>query len=146
MEIRTLGRDDIREIKELWQGLNEHHRGLSTHFKRHFEAFTFTRRVEQLTAREELIVFLAVDGEDKIGYCVATSDRGQGEIDSLYIKPENRGAGLGGELMSRAMDWLTAHECEDIRITIAAGNEEALPFYRKYGFVARFTVMQRMRE
>ena len=131
MEIKRLNRENIEEIKELWQDLNAHHRELSTHFKRHFATFTFSQRIEKLTIKEKLIVFLAKMDEVKIGYCLATYDKAIGEIDSIYIRPEYRGNGIGEKLMSEAMHWLEQQEWKEINIYIAEGNEGAIDFYRK---------------
>lgn len=142
MEIEILNLNHIEEIKELWQELNEHHRKLSTHFKDHFATFTFNQRIQNLIGKEKYSVFLARADESKIGYCIASYDKETGEIDSIYIKPESRGKGLGRILMTEAMHWLEKQKCKDIRVYIADGNENVKSFYRKFGFAERFSVMQ----
>ena len=44
--------------------------------------------------------------------------------------------------MNKALEWLKAHQCNEVAIYIAEGNESVLPFYRKFGFFERFVVMQ----
>jgi ribosomal protein S18 acetylase RimI-like enzyme len=144
VDVKRLDRSQIQQIRELWQGLNAHHHSVSTNFKEHFASFAFERRIGQLDLCDELAVFLAMDGDIKAGYCLASVEKGAGEIDSIFLYPEYRKRGIGERLMGEALDWLEAHGCSQIRVAIACGNEDAIGFYRKFGFAERFLVMQRM--
>ena len=81
------------------------------------------------------------NGED-IGYCIATVDGLNGEVDSLFVEAAYRGKGVGEELMSLALKWLEEQKCETVRVSIAEGNESVHDFYRRYGFAERLMVMQ----
>ena len=142
IKIQELHRDNLPQIKPLWQELNAHHGARTTHFKNHFATFTFEQRIEKLLSKDNLIIYLAQDNEVSIGYCIATAAQDQGEIDSLYIQQSYRGQKIGEQLMTKALDWLNAQGCKEIRIYIAAGNESVLDFYRQFGFAERFVVMQ----
>jgi GNAT superfamily N-acetyltransferase len=93
-------------IKTLWEGLNAHHLSKSTHFKKHFSEFTFEKRMEGLNKRERLIVYVAQENRKDIGYCMATIDGLNREVDSLFVEAAHRGRGVGEELMSCALKWL----------------------------------------
>lgn len=136
-------KNQIGEIKALWQDLNRLHGQRSVNFRHHFSTFTFEERSEQLLSKEELKLFVAYEKGQKIGYCAATLENGVGEIDSIYIKPNFQSAGVGRELMERALDWLEHFHCKSIRVAIAEGNESVMPFYERYGFKTRFVVLQR---
>jgi ribosomal protein S18 acetylase RimI-like enzyme len=143
MEIIELARNEIEQVRALWQELNDHHEKRSNNFKQHFRTFTFDQRVAGLLAKEDLFIQIArVDGKT-IGYCMASCHKKSGEIDSIYIKPAFQGRHLGRELMSKAMQWLEQHCCESIIVSVAEGNEEVLDFYKRFGFAERFTVLQR---
>lgn len=142
MDIIKLDKDSLHEIKGLWEELNSLHEELSTNFKNHFRSFTFEERCKKLNQRNDLVVFAARDEGEYVGYCIATMNDNTGEIDSIYIRPEQRKNGIGKRLMEHAMDWLNRAECTEINIAVAEGNESVLDFYRKYGFKERFTVMQ----
>ena len=45
-------------------------------------------------------------------------------------------------LTESAMSWLSDLDCSQISIYVAEGNEEAIPFYEKFGFKKRFHVLQ----
>jgi diamine N-acetyltransferase len=143
MITKAITSDQISIIKALWEGLNAHHLSRSTYFKAHFSKFTFEKRMEDLKKRDRLMVYVAEDNGENLGYFIATVDSLAGEIDSLFVKQSNRGKGLGKELMSLALKWLEQQNCETIRVSIAEGNEHALDFYRKFGFAERLIVMQR---
>ncbi len=143
MKIKTLTRDEINGIKALWENLNAHHLSRSTHFKDHFSKLTFENRMEPLKKRDCFIGYVAEDNGESVGYCIATVDGSVGEIDSLFVKKSHRGKGTGAELISRALKWLEAQGCEVMKVSIAEGNEDALAFYRKFGFTERFIVMQK---
>ena len=45
-------------------------------------------------------------------------------------------------LTEAAMSWLSSLECSQVNVYVAEGNEEAIPFYEKFGFKKRFHVLQ----
>jgi ribosomal protein S18 acetylase RimI-like enzyme len=143
MEIVELDRNEIGQVKELWQALNAHHESRSVNFKQHFNTFTFEQRAATLMTKETLFIQIArVDGS-AVGYCIASCEKKSGEIDSIYINPAYQERHIGRKLMSKAMQWLEQHRCESIMVSVAEGNEEALGYYKRFGFAKRFTVLQR---
>jgi ribosomal protein S18 acetylase RimI-like enzyme len=143
LKIMAINRDEIESIKTLWESLNAYHLLKSKYFKGHFSEFTFEKRMEDLNKRDHLIAYVAEDENESIGYCIASVDGPVGEIDSLFIKAERRGQGVGDEMMTLALKWLEEQNCETIRVSIAEGNESVLDFYRRFGFAERLIVMQR---
>jgi ribosomal protein S18 acetylase RimI-like enzyme len=136
-------------IGPLWLELRDHHALVSAYFNDEIAQMTFAQRMEQLEGKAEageLRVDVARIGEARVGYCVSSIDRSKrGEIDSLFVRAEARGRGIGGELMRRAMDWLDEHSAVDKRLAVAAGNEEVMGFYRKYGFWPREIILRQKR-
>jgi len=122
--------------------LNSHHQARSTHFEQHFSAFTFDERAKQLKAAPSLKIFVAADEDRFVGYCIASATEGKGEIDSLYVQEGFQGNRLGQQLMDCSMAWLEDLNCTQISVYVAEGNEEAMPFYERFGFKPRFQVMQ----
>ncbi|MDY6880922.1 MAG: GNAT family N-acetyltransferase [Thermodesulfobacteriota bacterium] len=142
MEIVEIPKDRIDEIEPLWRELNSHHHERSENFKGHFSSFTFEERCKKLLEMEKLAIFAAKENSELVGYCIASWNNGDGEIDSLYVMPQLRGASLGMLLTESAMSWLTGLNCHQISVCVAEGNEEAIPFYEKFGFKKRFHVLQ----
>ena len=135
--------EQIDLIGPLWEQLCTHHAGISPHFSSHFQNRTFAaRRVDFLKSHNRgkmkiELVRLAEDGR-AIAYCVSTvTHEGAGEVDSLFVQAEFRGRGIGSELVRRALAWLKAEQASTILIEVAYGNDQALPFYGKFGFYPR---------
>ena len=143
LKISAITRAEIDSIKALWQGLNSHHLAKTTHFKEHFSNLTFERRIEALNKRDRLLVYVAQEHCESVGYCITTVDGSMGEIDSLFVKAAYRGQGVGEKLVTRALKWLEEQGCETVRVSIAEGNEQVLDFYRRFGFAERFIVMEK---
>lgn len=143
MEIKAFDWNNVSRIKELWEGLNDHHLLMSTNFKHFYSEFTFEKRMKSLSKRDRLVIFVVQDLGKDIGYCIASVDDLVGEIDSVFVQAPHRRTGVGTKLITLALQWLQNQGCETIRVGIAEGNEAATGFYRRFGFAERMIVMQR---
>ncbi len=143
MDIISLDKNRINEVKPLWEELNAIHLKRSLNFKDHFRSFTFEKRAQALLKREHLKIFVAVEENKFHGYCISTVEMDKGEIDSIYICPEYQGQGIGERLIGEAMDWFDTFGCRELNICVAEGNESVIDFYEKFGFKKRFVVMQK---
>lgn len=138
----------LDRIKSLWHGLNDHHAAVSTHFSSHFKKFTFETRVSSIKKKAKegsLLIAIAIENKsnDEVGYCISSVDSdNQGEIDSIYIKPEYRNKGIARGLMNQAIKWLHAQEVNDISIGVVHGNEQVYAFYSKFGFFPKVMILQ----
>ncbi|MGH3646785.1 MAG: GNAT family N-acetyltransferase [Micromonosporaceae bacterium] len=66
----------------------------------------------------------------------AVDPNGGGEVYALYVDPDHWGCGAGAELLDAAVtDLLQAAETP-VRVWSLTGNERALRFYRRHGFVS----------
>jgi ribosomal protein S18 acetylase RimI-like enzyme len=137
----------IELIRSLWSKLNEHHHANARAFRDLYEQWTFDDRKEyflKVAAEGALHIDLASDPSGRyIGYCVSSiSTDKAGEIESVYVEKEYRSQGIGTDLMKRALAWLEKNGPVRIRVSVADGNEEAFPFYRKFGFHLRMTILE----
>jgi ribosomal protein S18 acetylase RimI-like enzyme len=132
-------------IGPLWEKLNEYHRECSPHHKNSYAGRTFQERRRHLVDKSrsgKILVDMARDGDRIIGYCVSTvSEKGLGEIDSIYIEAEYRRRGIGDALMKRALGWMDGLSVKQRVVEVASGNEETFLFYRRYGFYQRCTIL-----
>lgn len=62
---------------------------------------------------------------------------GTGEIFVLYVDPERRGEGIGTMLLDSITDELRELGDTEQWVSVVAGNEKGIPFYRARGFVKR---------
>jgi diamine N-acetyltransferase len=149
VEYSATNQDELELIRPLWEKLRNHHIAMSRHFKEHFTRTTFDPRKKPLLekAREgALRIDLARDPATGqfIGYCVTSLNADKvGEIESIYVEKDYRGAGIGDTLMSRALDWLATQAVQRTILGVAEGNENVFAFYRRHGFYTRVTVLER---
>lgn len=137
----------LDEVAPLWEKLRSHHVSLATHFAADLAATAFGDRKKGLLAKAGTAgvrVDLATDdqGGSCVGYCISSVDASKGgEVESLYVEAEYRGRGLGDALMQTALGWLRKQDVRSIIIGVAAGNEEAIGFYARFGFHPRAVVL-----
>jgi GNAT superfamily N-acetyltransferase len=140
-------------IEPLWAQLNEHHRVLSPHFSSHYEKFTFEERKRELldkAGRGTMHVGMAkdIDADRYVGYCVSSllmdGDSPAGEVESIFVEKAYRSSGIGDRLMKRALEWMDSMGATTKKVAVGAGNEGVLPFYARYGFHTRMTVLEQI--
>lgn len=152
VEFRTTGFAEIDLIRPLWEQLNTYHHAHATRFRAHYEQMTFEDRrknFHRLMKTGELRLDLAQDRKigRYIGYCVSSlSYDGNGEIESLFVDEGNRCRGIGTALVTRALGWMDHCGAQRRRVSVGDGNETAFPFYRKFGFYPRMTVLEQVPE
>lgn len=104
-----LKKNQIDEIKPLWEELNNQHGDLSTHFPERYDKFSFKDRKKDILKKSEnrtLKIDIAKDKNTKsyIGYCISSiSDELIGEIDSIYLEEKYRSYDIGNEFMERSL-------------------------------------------
>ena len=60
-----------------------------------------------------------------------------GEIDELFVLPEERGQGAGRRLLAAAEAYLAQRGCVRLQLQLATGNRRARAFYERLGFGTR---------
>ena len=134
------GRELLGEVGPLWEKLNRHHARLAPLFSDLMLKRTFAERKAGLIKKAgqgRLRMDLARTTPDGrlVGYAVSTIDEDRrGEIDSIYVEEDQRGAGVGRALMERALAWMDEEKVNHRFLMVRVGNEGALGFYRRFGF------------
>ena len=71
---------------------------------------------------------------------------GSGEVDSLYVSPSHRGRGVGHAMMTRTMEWFDGEGVRTVTLDVIDGNDAAIRFYERFGFVPRTVRLVRKKE
>lgn len=147
VEFKRISFSEIDSIKELWEGLKNHHQIKTTFFKERFENLNFEVRKAYLSGKAKdgklIIDTVNINHGKIIAYCISSIDnKNDGEIDSIFIDENYRRMKIGEELMQRALKWFDDENVTTRRIIVAEGNEEAFEFYQKFGFYHIFNTLQ----
>ncbi len=136
----------MARIRPLWEKLRLHHQNNSFYFKDFYASFTYEVRMKKIfeTADDNIYVEIAENGTSgAVGYCISSIGAdGAGEVDSIYVEEDFRRHGIGARFIRDAIDWMKGRGCAKITAAVANGNEQTFPFYERFGFRQRMTVLQ----
>ncbi|WP_112247320.1 GNAT family N-acetyltransferase [Kribbella monticola] len=79
-------------------------------------------------------------GGHLVGHLYDPSDMwtvARAELVSMYIRPELRGQGVGGQLVDAFVEWARNHGAASLQVTAYAVNAAALALYQSRGFAPR---------
>ena len=75
-------------------------------------------------------------GQDAV-FDAVHAPRKDGWIGLLYVKPEQRGSGIGRALLDEMKRYFQGKNCDTLRLKVLSSNQRAIAFYEKYGLTAR---------
>jgi putative acetyltransferase len=81
-------------------------------------------------------LWVAVEDDEVVG-SVALRELGEGavELKRMYLRPDQRGRGLGRNLLTLALDWARTNDVDVIRLDTSERMVAAQRLYEAYGFV-----------
>jgi ribosomal protein S18 acetylase RimI-like enzyme len=140
---------DIDRLETLWRELLEHHLAAAPHLtalgtaRDHADSWR-VRRAQYLRwlAVPRAAVLVARDAERLLGYAVIRSADAAGSwqwgdqvgtLETLVVAGSARGTGAGRELLDAARERLAEWGARVMTISVIAGNEAAVRFYRREG-------------
>jgi GNAT superfamily N-acetyltransferase len=77
-------------------------------------------------------VFVARTDGKVLGMAALGIIDGKRKIGAMYVLPEAQGKGVGSILMQNALEW--HGDKEDIYLLVASYNQNAIDFYKRFGF------------
>jgi GNAT superfamily N-acetyltransferase len=60
-----------------------------------------------------------------------------GEVDELFVLPEERSCGIGARLLAAAEAELSQRGCVRLQLQLASGNTRGRAFYERCGYASR---------
>lgn len=92
-------------------------------------------------ASESRLCLISGSGEEIVGYLAGYVKDGStlrlvkvAELESMYVREEYRGRGVGAKLVGEFLEWAGDRGVERVSVTAYAANERAIRFYRREGF------------
>ena len=67
-----------------------------------------------------------------VGFCLATKNETENQIQAIYVLPNIHGGGIGKRLINEAINWLGSDK--PVSVSVAKYNTNAIGFYKKVGF------------
>jgi ribosomal protein S18 acetylase RimI-like enzyme len=83
---------------------------------------------------DDAVVPVAERDGEVVGFAHAVEDETGGTILRVYVAPDHRGEGIGGDLLGHARGALEDRGAERVRAMVLADNEPGNEFYRRFGF------------
>ena len=92
--------------------------------------------LEQLFRNPSVKGFVAVVDGSVAGYLKTMTDVSEKRfyISSVYVLPDHQGSGIGGRLMTMAIDEARARGVDEVWLGVMTQNLPALEWYRRNGF------------
>jgi ribosomal protein S18 acetylase RimI-like enzyme len=139
MEITLASTGQVDEITSLWVDLADSQRAHGSHILPDENRATARDAVLRHSVADELLV--AVDEGAVLGFVMFTvesgeyqQDRTRGLIRNIYVRPEDRGQGIGTALLEAAESHLADRDADTVGLEVMADNEAARRFYRRHGY------------
>lgn len=136
--ITTGGKELLPQVVPLWDELKKHHIEVAGAFSPVFAMGDWESRKADLQRKafdDKLKVDLVTRGNELIAYAVSTiTEKGIGEIDSLCVKEQCRGQGIGKQLIQMALDWMQLEGAKSYTLRVVHGNDRAMSLYQSLGF------------
>ncbi|WP_255151278.1 GNAT family N-acetyltransferase [Halorarius halobius] len=98
------------------------------------EAWYGGERLADAVERPSALVHVAVADGDVVGFAHGELSGRTGHVLRLYVDPERRGRGVGGELLEVTLDALFDGDVDAVEATVLAANDPGNEFYRAHGF------------
>lgn len=138
MIYRDIPYSQISIIKDLWEKNRSYHENLSENFGYIYINIVFEERIKHLdmfdNAHIKITVAENISTKEIVGYCISTTKGNDGETQSLHVDENNRGLGIGKNLMNSHLEWMRKKGCTNIIITVAYENKNTIEFYKTLGF------------
>lgn len=77
-------------------------------------------------------IWVAKEGDEVVGFSHAEKEQEMHELRAIYVLPHLHGKGVGRLLMESTMEWFGTEK--PVYVWVAASNQRAVAFYKKFGF------------
>lgn len=137
MESRNATTDDTEAIREIaWASWEADYPDILSRetVEEGVEEWYSPERIETEIQSDDVLLPVAEVEDELVGFAHAVEDESGGTVLRVYVAPEHRREGIGGDLLSSAHDALRERGAEQVRAMVLAENDPGNEFYRQHGF------------
>jgi len=140
--VRRATLEDLESLLDLWQEMMDYHARLDRRFRPAADGRAHFREVVQECMADELWrVFVAVAGDELVGYIIGHSAenppvfemRCYGFVSDICVAPGWRCTGVGRKLFAVIRDWFRRHGLTVVQLNVAAFNPVSRAFWQEMG-------------
>ncbi|MBQ9544722.1 MAG: GNAT family N-acetyltransferase [Clostridia bacterium] len=150
--IRNAQKEDIPSILSLLVQVGEVHHKLRPDLFRSGKTKYSAAQLEEIVADPERPVFVCEEDEKVVGHAFCEfirpspggilTDAVTLYVDDICVDEKCRGRGVGKLLFEHVRAFAVLKGCHNLTLNVWAGNDAALKFYEKCGFVPQKTGME----
>jgi len=138
MEVEPGTVDDADTVADLWVDLATEQVRFGSHVRSGSNRTLIRDELARYAATDRLLVARA---NDIVGFATYTIEDGtysldvvRGLVENIFVSPEYRGQGTGGELLAAAERRLADRGADVVALEALADNADARRFYRRHGY------------
>lgn len=137
-KVRAFVREDLPALRKIARASHHNTRFYRDH---HFSSSQcdklYETWIEKSCDGDAHAVLVTDEGSRVSGYLTCHLRDSCGQIGLVAVAPEHRGTGLGGELVSAALQWFSDNHAATVAVVTQATNTSATRLYERAGFVTR---------
>jgi len=151
VDVRPATGDDVDAVTDMWVALADEQRAHGSHLL----AAENRSRARDLIAQYVHAdgVAVATRGSVLVGFVMFHDETGfydtdatRGVVDNLYVRPDQRGDGVGSALLDHAEDALRERGVDVLAVEALAANEAARRLYESRGYATHRVTLERSAE
>ena len=140
----TLTIDQLPLLVDPLKELAAHHNRVAKYFAGRYPILPIESSLEATRKemeKDEARVEVIYCGDEIVGYCKVSIDKGMGDVDWLFVRKDMRKRGYAKKLMDNGLAFLKSKGITFVELMCVYGNDEAEHFYQKYGFRIRTHIL-----
>jgi ribosomal protein S18 acetylase RimI-like enzyme len=150
--LRRASSRDVATLSRLWIDLTEHHaREDALYAVRPNAQAEIERLLRAELHHPDTAIWLAQEDAEALGFCSARIDGAppihdeveRAQITDLWVAPDSRRTGVGGQLVEAALRWIEGRGVARVEVRVATRNPEGQAFWRALGFGDFMDVLHR---
>jgi ribosomal-protein-alanine N-acetyltransferase len=122
--VRAMTFDDLLAVHELEQAL----------FPEDAWSVEMLRSELDDQPRTRHYVVAAESDDEIVGYAGLAAAGGQGDVQTIAVKADRQGRGIGAALLTALLEEARLRDCDAVFLEVRADNERARRLYERFGF------------